>query len=302
MSSIRLTLAALAIALGLAISFWNADVPDTAAPVAPPDKAVAASSDAPAMLPPAPRLEAPAGRGERPWLETLKKFNSARSYRAFIYDISKNHPQGAIQYALQVMNVCANALLTVDEAKLSGAAQRQALATLHQRCDMSKDELNTELATLAGKFQHLKPEQEGLVAATAAFDNARNRDQERDAISALLATEDPTAIMRMTYPPQDDQRQSLHFQGREYQWGPGENVDFAMRLAQCDLGLDCGPEAPATLLLCVRNNWCAASFRDGLRNGLDAGQPGRFAQVVALATQLAAQIRAKNTAAFIPSK
>lgn len=303
MSAKHFTLAALGLALLLAVIAWHGVTPEAGTghvrtARSAPDVTQASSLG---MVSATPATPAAPAAPARPWKETLKKFNAARSYRAFIYDAEKNQTAGATQYTLQVIGICVNALLIMDEASLKRPQQRAALTELRGRCDMSPDELESEFSVMSSKMANPDPATKQLMVAAAEFALATPAAEQR-AVDAILATQDPSVMQELAVAPNWQAGNTRHFMGREHEFGPGSNFQFAFGLAQCELGLDCGAGSPATLILCVRNNWCAASYRDALRQGLDAGQPNRYQQISLLAAQLATQIRAQNSAAFISKK
>ena len=303
MSLKRSSLAALALAFFVAVTVFVMKAPKLSEAAVTPTRAMITATPVTKPVPAAsltaanPTLSAQA----RPWLETLKKFNAARSYRAFLYDMDRNRSEGALQYAMEVINICVNSLLGVQEASLTGAGQRDALARLRSRCDMSQAELETELTVMASKMDRMDPASTRLLMAGSGFDHATTAAEEHHAVGAVLATQDPTVMLRLAQAPTGQQGNMRYFLGSEHASGSGSILEFAFRLAQCELGLDCGADSPLTLMLCVRSNWCAPSYRDALHLGL-AHEPNRYAQIDTLAAQLVQQMRSQNSAAFVREK
>ncbi len=304
MSLKRSLLAASALVIGLALLFFVNDSPpqQAALPTArlPPASAAQAQGSRP-TLPQAPIAALAAGEA-RPWLDTLKKFNAATSYRSFVYEADRNQSEGAFHYAVQVISICTNAQVSFKDTDLTTPRQRDAMARLRARCDMSREELVNEFGVMASKMDRLGLASQRLTMADTAFDQASTASAEREAVVAVLATQDPTVMLRLSAPPMANSADTRHFMGSEHDYGEGTNLHYAFRLAQCSLGLDCGPQSPATLLLCVSENWCAASYRDALRVGLGAGRPSRFDAVELLAAQLVQQMRQQNAGAFLRKK
>jgi hypothetical protein len=284
MTSKNVYLTALALALVVATAFWHLEAPDDAAAGAGAVAAALpaargtpqAAQPAPAATP-APQEQAP------PKPATLGKFNSARSYRAFIYEAARDRLDGGIVYTVEAINGCIDAVVPGHAPEPKDQRQRDAMTTLRGRCDMSHEELSAiGRANERTRQAHGDP----LFTIAEAMRAAKTPEARRVAVGALLQTQDPAALGAL----------GRHFMGREHAIDSAAGFDYALRLAQCDLGLDCGPDALPTLQLCIRNNWCAASYRDALRIGLGEAP---FAQAAALAAQLVTQIRRQNGAAFV---
>ncbi len=298
----RIFLVLMAFAIVLSLYFSGAEPePAVAVAVAPrlapslPLTPAPVAAETPALAPPAP------GADVRPWLSTLSKLNGAPSYRAFVYDAGKRQAPGALHYNEVVISICTNAQVVKNDEAQMGSSQREAMAKLRSRCDLSLSEIVTEFSVMPGKSKNADPSSKHLIAAGSAFDQAKNDDEEQRAVRNVLATQDPTVMLRLAASPTSPAG-TRPFQGRDHAVGPQSNFSYAMQLAQCELGLECGPDSPWTLLLCIHNNWCAASYRDALQIGLASGSPSRFSQVEALATELARELRNQNAAAFLRKK
>ncbi len=287
--------------LGAAWVLWQGQAPGDAALPAPasPVHSQPVASAHPVPTVGASSAAAP-GATPAPLRDTLAKFNTARSYRAFIYDLNRTGAAGEAVYARSAVQLCIRARHFIKDASLTNPQQRAAAANVRGRCDMSEEELATEFDAVvrkAGDVGKMDATSGRLIAAESAYDRAGTQVEEKSAVAGLLATQDPFAMYRLAGPPSGSAAQTRHFMGREYDVGPNTMFDHAFELAICEFGLDCGPDSPSTLMLCARRNWCAASYRDAFMAGLGP----RFAQVDELAAQLVLQMKRQNAGAFIPS-
>jgi hypothetical protein len=249
----------------------------------------------PPAPPPAPALSA--ASAPMPWpLDSLNKFKASLSYRTFVFEASRNPGPNWYQYAHAAMAYCAR---SEPEPAQTAAdpVRRAALAALRQRCDMSP----TERAAAQTQLFSRPPGSGGddpVMQASFNWLVPESAGQEREAIATLLDTADPLVLEQLAEPSRarQDGKSGLatYFMGAYRDSGKGSDFELAFRLALCDLGADCGAQAPETLLLCIERGWCADSFGAAVR----AGRPGQFGAIQALAAQISAQLRSRNVAAF----
>lgn len=253
----------------------------------------------PAALPPTPAAAAAPSQPAVQPLRMLASFNASQSYRTLIYQALKKPAADWYHYAFQAWNFCEEAERAPEKAA-PAQARADALAALRQRCDMSAAERASAQAQL-GSLLGTEFANDPVMKASASWLLHTTAKEEREALAVILNTADPMVISNLTLPSrarQDGKDEiGTYFLGKYHDSGLQSTFDYAFRLALCELGLDCGAGAPQTLLLCINQGWCGASYGDALRLGMN-GTPGRYVQVQALAAQIAAQLRGKNVAAF----
>lgn len=291
---------------GLGLGLWVAKS-QYEAPLAPLPEAApavrarpAAAAPATATATPAPPANGPAQpapAAPAPWpLDSLNNFKASLSYRSFVFEASRNPGPSWYQYAHAAMAYCARSD-TETAAVAADPARRQALAALRQRCDMSpaeraaaQNQLFSRRGTQAEGDPVMQASFSWLVPASAA--------EEREALATLLKTGDPLVLEMLAEPSRgrQDGKNGLGtwFMGSYRDSGKGSDFELAFRLALCELGADCGTQAPETLLLCIERGWCADSYGAAVR----AGRAQQFDPIAALAAQISAQLRARNVSAF----
>lgn len=294
----------------LAALIWASEWLAGDAGVAAVPQAVLADPAPGAAAPVVPRVEAPPARsdpGEATKIassaELARKFNSATSLRAFVYDALKRPEQGGYQYAFAALGMCRYDGATVRLAESASAQQKAAHEALARRCDMSAQDREAArmqiVADRGGSFER-DP------YLSLAFDriSALDDTQKRRVTAAILETEDPLAIQylkaEVTYLQDGRTLRGVYFAGRHYPAGDGAGMfDHALELAVCSLGLDCGPGSLPLLMMCVHKGWCAPTMREAIRDGLGPEQALLFNQIEVLAAKLVYEIGRKNTAAFV---
>lgn len=228
--------------------------------------------------------------------EILRRFNTAPSVRGFVYEALKKPEQGGYLYAIHALAFCTHQNKP-SEARRAG--EREALAALAQRCDMSRDEVRA-LTRQAAADRHANYERDPYLRLVADSLDIQDPAQRRDAVKAMLDTQDPLTMEGLPlfarHGPPGLEKRGTYFGGRYYDSGADHVLfDYAFKLAQCELGIDCGPGALVTVSACVTHGWCAASYKEALRLGTGAD----FPQLEALAAQIAQAIRQRNVGAFV---
>jgi hypothetical protein len=297
-----------AIVIGLGACLWLArpQMDTRVAPPVPVAPVVPVVPLAPSVppAPPAAAAGVPAQPGPAApllWpLDSLKQFNASQNYRTFVFDASRKPGPTWYQYAHAAMAYCARGDADIPDLK-ADPRRGDALAALRQRCDMSAAERSAaqhQLFARRGDSDRGDP----VMDASLAWLVPESAQDERQALGILLQTADPLVLEMLAEPSRarKDGKTGLGtwFMGRYYDSGKGSDFDLAFHLALCDLGADCGAQAPPTLLLCIERGWCADSYGAALRSG----RPGEAGAIDALAAQISTQLRARNVGAFAEHK
>jgi hypothetical protein len=236
--------------------------------------------------------------------DMLRRFNTSSSYRALAYEALKKPEAGGYTYGLAAILLCRDRTAEAKSKAEPSDRQRDAAGALARRCDMSQAEHDALFAQF-GADRQADFKRDPLLSLS--FDVLRAKDDSERArvIAAILDTQDPLAISYLAAAARQEGKGLFfagHYYPEEYANGPDNLYQYAYHLASCDFGLDCGAQAPMTLLLCIEHGWCAASYREALQAGLGAGQPQLFAQVETLAAELIVEIRRKHVGAFIAGR
>ena len=235
-----------------------------------------------------------------------ERFNTATNYRAFIFEALKRPREGGYMYAYGAIGACRVDSNAIKTSGTPSAPQREAADTLAKRCDMTEAERSAAFVQIAHDRQAGNLDADPLMKLTFDVLNAKSVEQKRDVIASILNSQDPSLLSSLVTAAAVDFKEGantnvrLHFGGRYYDVDDDADVLFyAMQLAQCSLGEDCGATSIKTLKLCINYGWCGASYAEALRAGLGADRAEFFAQIKALAEQLIIEIRRKNIGAFM---
>lgn len=280
------------------------------APV-PPVGARPAQSAPPARSVPAPGMDAganeasalPVGVRIASSAELVRKFNTAPSLRAFVYEALKKPEEGGYQYAFAALGFCKYDGTTLPVAPTATTRQHEATEALARRCDMSAAERDAARMQITADRKASFDRDPYLALA---FDRLTALDgaSQHKVISQVLDTQDPLTMQSLdhevSYIQDGRELRGVYFAGRYYPGGDGNSMfDYALLLAQCSVGLDCGPGSLPLLMMCIQKDWCGESVNEALRNGLGPQQTSLYAQVETLAARLAYEIKRKNAAAFV---
>lgn len=235
--------------------------------------------------------------------EMTRKFHAAQSLRAFVYEAMRKPEAGGHMYAFIALGTCSHSVPPSRPVGPRTAQQREAIEALARRCDMSKEEMEAARTQLVGSRQ-LNYEPDPYMPLTFDLLMAVEAPERLRAVAAILETQDPHVLWSLAEAgsanPDVEKGKEIYFLGRHYAGGTGSGVyDYALQLAQCNFGVDCGPGSMAVQLLCIRHGWCAESLQEALRLGLGAEKAAVYAQAVALAGQLSVEIKRKNARAFV---
>ena len=239
-------------------------------------------------------------------LETLLlQFNGSRSYRRFVVAALKDASHGGVLYAMEASQQCDTFRRSRDSTGTRSTSNQamHAAALLDARCDITGDEYFDQL-TAAMKAGGVTLDSDPLMAALIPSSRADPREDKLRRARALLDSGDPIAMQSLfaldTQPSRDPPGDTgAYFDGQRYRTEAERFLLMdAWLLAQCSLGVACGPEDTPTLLLCATHDWCGSNVAEALQIG--HGRDGSFAQVQALADSLLREIRAKRAAAFVP--
>ncbi len=227
----------------------------------------------------------------------LRQFNTATSLRAFVFEALKKPEQGGYLYAIQALAFCGRQGKLADEAN-ADTARREASAALAVRCDISKDEMRA-VSRQAEADRYANYERDPFLRLVVESMETQDPAQRQATVKAILDSGDPLAFEAVPlfarHGKPGEEKRGVYFGGRYYDGADNTLFNHAFKLAQCELGIDCGPASLVTLAACIDQGWCAASYREALRVGLGA----RFAEAEVLAVQIAAAIRARNVGAFV---
>ncbi|QDQ27788.1 hypothetical protein FNU76_16335 [Chitinimonas arctica] len=227
-----------------------------------------------------------------------------QSFRAFFFDAIKHPEQGGYAYgfaALEQLDHCLRAIKPAPgPPPLLDAEQQAAKSTLMVRCDLSEDELNAARGQLAHDIDFTR---DPLLTLVERSLRATGPAAKSAIAHETLALADP-AILRslqasnMEFPAPNAQGPRYYLAGRWYE-GKESALDMeqAWALANCELGMDCGPDTTATLVQCVQHGWCADNLQDAVRIGLGAD---RYDRVSMLRQQIISAVKRRDAAVFSP--
>ncbi|MEK8033954.1 hypothetical protein AACH06_24275 [Ideonella sp. DXS29W] len=236
----------------------------------------------------------------------LAQFNRTRSYRHFISASLKDARHGGLIYALAANAECETFRSSRESNKLQ-MTSNQALhsaALLEARCDTTAEESFQQLSA-AMTSNGVRPDSDPLVAILMPRTFNESKDDSLRRARALLDSGDPIAMQSLIYLETQPSRDpggdtGGYFDGQHYRSATERALlKDTWLLVQCSLGVSCGPESTATLLLCATRNWCGSDVAEALQIG--RGPDGTFAQVQNLANSLLSAIRTKRAAAFVPA-
>ncbi|MES2297367.1 MAG: hypothetical protein V4582_10005 [Pseudomonadota bacterium] len=235
-----------------------------------------------------------------------ERFNAATNYRAFIFEALKRPREGGYMYAYGAIGACRVDHNAIKTSGAPSAPQREAADTLARRCDMTEAERSAAFAQIAHDRQAEDFNADPLMKLAFDVLHAKSAEQKHDVVAAILNSQDPSLLPGLVYAAAVDSKNGakttvgLHFGGHYYDVEDDAGVFFyAMQLAQCSLGEECGATSIKTLKLCINYGWCGTSYADALREGLGADRAEFFGQIQALAEQLTIEIRRKNIGAFV---
>lgn len=221
------------------------------------------------------------------------------SFRAFVYRALRNPERGGYLYAQHVISLCRRVLERRDVAALNGA-QRAAANSLMQRCDMTKE----DLAQYDRELPELRDSERDPLLGLASDGLIRAKSQEeRDIASTrILATKEPL-LLRMVPSVEVVKRADGTFTSREYFDGKwygeekSELLEAAWALVHCELGADCGANAPATLQLCLDQGWCGQTLQDAIERS--ASSAPAYDEILALKSRMVSAINRRDLRPFI---
>jgi hypothetical protein len=183
-------------------------------------------------------------------------------------------------------------------------ARARAVATLAARCDMSESE-RADVTRQLVNARNLELTDNPDLNVTFALLKAKTPGERSTAVAAILQNGDPFVMRSILTPqtasdPSSDGQSRIYFQNQWYQESQDiEKIDAAYDLAMCQMGVDCGPDSAAVLMLCTDKGWCGDSVQDAIRQQMNGQNSGKFDDVSALASQILQQIAAGNAAAFV---
>jgi len=251
--------------------------------------------------------------------ELVQAYNQAGSLRDFVRHALAHPEAGGAFYATQVLRRCRTLQATTAPESEAGAAAvaaslpapaardeaRAAAATLRQRCaGLSPDDLaERHLAqAVADGLEHGDPLLAmALRAGKAAYQGPERR---KSLLFDLLAAGDPLLIqdvaLRIAVQADPDTGVRGHrFEGAFHPQSLDGNVELALYLLPCGLGLDCTRATDWDLLLrCANGFECAASRQDHVAAVL-RGQPGAYERTLALCQRMVAAVRSGQVAVFL---
>lgn len=298
-----LSLFGISVGLFFCLNSDQPDPPQTSAKVSKADfKSVGRSTvkerfDAAAQVKPAnPSLRISA--------EMLAEFNSAHSYRAFIYSAIRHPEHGGYAYALHVLTECGRVEQWGNETKLS-TSQLHALDVLRSRCDMTAAEREDFLREINADKQ-LNAERDPIFQTVGNFFPTAKNQSERDKLSQqLLEWADPLSLgvvqTREQYTDSNGElRERAFLNGQWYEEPAIQQMNLAWQLANCELGQACGADATETLKICVNRGWCASSVQEAIMQGYP--DPVEQKKVEVMKMQIINAIQTRNLRVFISPK
>jgi hypothetical protein len=245
----------------------------------------------------------------------LDEYYRKRSGRAFVaYAIQ--HPElGGIFYARDLLRKC-SLIRYGDTEQLQGVQKAvdsdsngpthlqrtKAIQFLREKCSDFTDAELAEIDTLAENSYErdvLKQESKKLHEAQAK----KNIDEINGAVKEVLDRADPIFIDQkgpQILSPGVTQVMTVYFMGKPYRLST-EVVLTAVYLLPCEIGLRCRMDEDITLAYqCASGRGCFESRSDHALAEMVGGNEERYSEAEQLAKEMAAAIRQKNTAAFMP--
>lgn len=221
------------------------------------------------------------------------------SFRAFVYRAIRNPEKGGYLYAQHVITVCRRALEKKDVVALNDA-QRAAVMALIQRCDMTKE----DLAQYDRELPELRDaERDPLLGlASDGFISAKSQEERNIASVRILASKEPL-LLRIVQSVEVVKRGDGTFTSREYFGGKwygeerSELMDVAWALANCELGGDCGPNAPSTLQLCIDKGLCGGTLQEAIQRGPSSAWT--YDEAAALKSEIVSAVNRQDIRPFI---
>ncbi|MCC2971052.1 hypothetical protein [Massilia sp. IC2-476] len=251
------------IAIGIVLSALLAAVvaltvpaPQPPAVALPAPSPVSLRSATPALLPKvlAAIPSAAPQRVDTAWFATHARFGRARSLREFFYDAVRKPGKGALYYAAQALSICER-VLEQDPAALP-PARRQAAAELQRRCDFSPEGLQDARRELRAA-KDPDPGADAVLDTVFGFLSADGAEGRAGMLGRAFEQGNPEMIAPLA---------AAAVVAHMSTAAPG--AAFGEAMVVCRLGAECGPDAVATLELCMRHGWCADSVPAALQQGL----------------------------------
>ncbi len=253
---------------------------------------------------PEPPASAPLAQQRPDAPALLVKFNRSASYRSLFDDVIDRPQQGGYLLASAILGVCKKFTVPLEPIQTTNPAQANARAQMAARCAMTEQNYADASAQWAYE-RKFHARRDPLLSLAYDLWEAHSEPARAAAIGAILESGNPFGI-EMLLRDDDLDGGAVKFGARLFfagHWYEGEDaigrLRDAMALAHCDLGLECGAHASATLKLCAERGWCGDSVADALRRGLDAKGGAHFHPLAKLAGELAKEIRNKNVSAFL---
>ncbi len=245
----------------------------------------------------------------------LDEYYRKRSGRAFVaYSIQ--HPElGGIFYAKHFLRQCAlvrlgdneqlqavQSLVDNDSNGPTHLQRTKAIQFLREKCsDFTHAELE-KIDTLAENSYErdvLKQESKKLYESQTK----KNIDEINGAVKEVLDRADPIFIDQkgaQILSPGVTQGMTVYFMGKPYRLST-EVVLTAVYLLPCEIGLRCTMNEDIPLAYqCASGRGCFESRSDHALAEMVGGNAERYSEADLLAKEMAAAIRQKNTAAFMP--
>lgn len=228
-----------------------------------------------------------------------EELRQSPSFRAFVYRALRNPEKGGYLYAQHVISLCRRTIERRDVAALNDE-QRAAAISLMRRCDMTKE----DLAQYDRELPELRDtERDPLFGlASDGLVRAKSQEERNDASTRILATKEPL-LLRIVSSVEVVRRADGTFTSREYfdgKWygeDKSELLEAAWALANCELGADCGANAPVTLQLCVEKGWCGETLQDAIERS--ASGVRAYDEILSLKSGIVSAINRQDIRPFI---
>lgn len=263
--------------------------PPTVATLGPPaEHAGAVSTTLPV---PTIRDTPPATQPRR--LEMLALYNSGLPLRSLVYQAMKRPDEGGYAYAWIMLAQC-----ELPPEKLAARlppAQLEALARLRTRCDMTIQEKRQFESLFTDRRGHARhdPLWKAMTGQWEASTSAEHGESKRQ----LLAMQDPIVLDILLAANPAESGLAINFAGQQYDSNGFQQIDHAILLAYCKLGVHCSSDATLAMRLCMDKGWCGGSVEEALRTG----SGNDFPAIEALAGRISQEFKRRNLAAFQPA-
>ncbi|QDQ26692.1 hypothetical protein FNU76_10135 [Chitinimonas arctica] len=235
----------------------------------------------------------------------LQAFNKLQSARSFIHEAIRHPESGGIRYANRAWADCINAAGSTGLMRglfkvVPGSRESQAEAAIKSKCDITDSDLAT-LKSASRKYASVDP----LSQIGRKSDYAKTSEAHLALAKEVISAGSPILFDKLKYSREyklagGQSDYEAYFDGKWYRGGNESAYTEALILAQCEFGMNCGPDSLRTLAQCSDKGWCANSLAESVRIGWSKELPQHVDAVFSLRDKIVAAIKAGDASAFAP--